>query len=90
MVIMGGDYGFPTRRSQKLTMRHIMAVEPAVPRYLKYSEIPITFSREDQWNSYDKPGQLPLVLDPTVAGSRLTKVLIDGGAGLNVGGLRVV
>ena len=29
-------------------------------------------------------GIFPLVLDPVVAGSRLTRVLIDGGSGLNL------
>jgi hypothetical protein len=31
-----------------------------------------------------RPGHFPLVLKPVVAGSRLNKVLIDGGSGLNV------
>jgi hypothetical protein len=31
-----------------------------------------------------EPGQFSLVLKPVVAGSRLNKVLIDGGSGLNV------
>jgi hypothetical protein len=31
-----------------------------------------------------EPGWFPLVLKPVVAGSRLNKVLIDGGSGLNV------
>jgi len=48
------------------------------------SEVPISFSREDQWTSFSEPGKLPLVLDPVVAGVRLTKVLIDGGSGLNI------
>jgi hypothetical protein len=38
----------------------------------------------DQWISFSKPGCYPLVLDPVVAGSRLTKVLIDGGSELNI------
>jgi hypothetical protein len=29
-------------------------------------------------------GKFPLVLDPVVAGSQLTRVLIDGGIGLNL------
>jgi hypothetical protein len=29
-------------------------------------------------------GHYPLVLDPTIAGMTITKVLIDGGAGLNI------
>ena len=80
-VIFGG---LPTKRAQKLTLREIMSIEPAVPTPLKWSEVPISFSRADQWTSFSNPGRYPLVLDPTVAGSRLTKVLIDGGSGLNV------
>ena len=61
-----------------------MSIEPAIPTPLKWSEVPITFSRKDQWTNFSEPGRFPLVLDPVVAGSKLTKVLIDGGNGLNV------
>jgi hypothetical protein len=47
-------------------------------------EVPITFSRVDQWTSFSEPGHFPLVLKSIVAGSRLNKVLIDGGSGLNI------
>jgi hypothetical protein len=58
-------------------------IEPAIPTPLKWSEVPITFSHADQWTSFSEPGRFPLVLKPEVAGSRLNKVLIDGGSGLN-------
>jgi hypothetical protein len=61
-----------------------MSIEPAVPTPLRWSEVPITFSRADQWTSFFEPGQFPLVLKPVVVGSRLNKVLIDAGSGLNV------
>jgi hypothetical protein len=61
-----------------------MSIEPAVPTPLRWSEVPITFSRADQWTSFSEPGRFPLVLKPVVAGSRLNKVLVDGGSGLNV------
>ena len=61
-----------------------MAAELATPRYLKWSQYPIQFSREDQWTSVGNIGHYPLVLDPTIAGMTVTKVLIDGGAGLNI------
>jgi hypothetical protein len=61
-----------------------MSIEPAVPTTLRWSEVPITFSRTDEWTSFSEPGRLPLVLKPVVAGSKLNKVLIDGGSGLNV------
>ena len=51
---------------------------------MSHSEVPISFSREDQWTSFSEPGKLPLILDPVVEGSTLTRVLIDGGSGLNI------
>jgi hypothetical protein len=59
-------------------------VELATTRPLRYSEVPISFSRDDQWTSFSKLGKFPLVLNPVVAGSQLTRVLIDGGSGLNL------
>jgi hypothetical protein len=76
--------GLPTKRSQKATRREVLNFEPAVPTPLRWSEVPITFSRVDQWTSFSKPGRFPLVLKPVVAGFRLNKVLMDGGSGLNV------
>ena len=61
-----------------------MAAEPATPRYLNWSQYSIQFSREDQWTSVGNVGHYPLVLVPTIAGMTVTKVLIDGGAGLNI------
>jgi hypothetical protein len=83
-VIFGGDGGFPSKRAQKLTLREILSVKPVIQKPLRYSEVPISFSRDDEWTSFSEPGKFPLVLDPIVAGSQLTRVLIDGGSGLNL------
>jgi hypothetical protein len=61
-----------------------MSLEPAAPRPLRWSEVPISFSHNDQWTSFLELRKFPLVLDPVVAEVRLTKVLIDGGSGLNL------
>jgi hypothetical protein len=61
-----------------------MAAEPAIPRYLNWSQYLIQFSREDQWTSVENASLYPLVLDPTIAGMTVTKVLINGEAGLNI------
>jgi hypothetical protein len=74
----------PIRRSQKATRREVLNIEPAVPTPLRWSEVPITFSRADQWTSFSEPGRFSLVLNPVVVGSRLNKVLIDDRSGLNV------
>jgi hypothetical protein len=76
--------GLPTKRSQKATRREVVNIEPAIPTPLRWSMVPITFSCADQWTSFSEPGQFPLILKPVVAASRLNKVPIDGGSGLNV------
>jgi hypothetical protein len=76
--------GLPDRRAQQVTRQEVLSIEPAVPIPLRWSEVPITFSHADQWTSFSEPGWFPLVLKPVVAGSRLNKVLIDGGSGLNI------
>jgi hypothetical protein len=73
--------GLPSRREQKATRREVMSIEPAVLTPLRWLEVPITFSRADQWTSFSEPGRFPLVLKPVVAGPKLNKVLIDGGSG---------
>ena len=56
----------------------------ADPKYLDWSEYPITFSRANQWVDIPYPGHFPLVLDPTIYNMRFKKVLIDGGSALNI------
>ena len=69
---------------QKLTAQEINAITPATPKYLKWSEAPITFGRADHPNHVPHPGCYPLVLDPIIRTVKLNRVLIDGGSGLNI------
>jgi hypothetical protein len=45
--IFGGPDSYEPRRKQKLTAWEVMAVGPATPEYLRWSEVPITFNRSD-------------------------------------------
>jgi hypothetical protein len=67
-----------------LTLHKILAVEPATQKLLRYSEVSISFARDDQWTSFSEREKFPLILDPVVVGSQLTRVLINGGTGLNL------
>ena len=60
-------------------------IEDAIadPSYRPWSEIPITFSRADQWVDIPYIGCFPLVLDATIKKVLFRKVLIDGGSALN-------
>ena len=72
------------RRDRKLHKRAVNSVEPALPRYLRWSEQLIMWSREDHPPRVDNPGQLALVVDPQVGGYKFTKVLMDGGSSINI------
>ena len=52
------------KRDQKLHKRLVNAVEPAVPCYLRWSEQPIVWSREDHPPWVDNLGHLALVVAP--------------------------
>ena len=54
------------------------------PSYRPWSEVPITFSRADQWANISYTGRFSLVLDATVRKVVFRKVLIDGGSALNL------
>jgi hypothetical protein len=71
-IIFGKDGGFPSKRAQKLTLHETLSVEPATTRPLRYSEVPISFSRDDQWTSFSEPEKFPLVLDLFAAGAAST------------------
>src|SRR5438105_6012335 len=83
-MIYGGSDAYESNRKQKLTAREINEVIPVTPKYLKWSEAPITFGRANHPDHVPHPGRYPLVLDPIVRMVKLNRVLIDGGSGLNI------
>jgi hypothetical protein len=83
-VIFAGLPSSSNKRTGKLALRDIMAGEPSTPKYLNWSKHLIQFSRKDQWTSVTNAGHYPLVLGPMIAGMKVPKVLIDGGARLNI------
>ena len=58
--------------------------QPATPPFLRWSEFAITFDWTDHPDSVPQQGRYPLMVDPIVSPKQLTKVLMDGGSGLNI------
>ena len=69
----------------KVINREVNMVAPVMTTtYLKWSQTAITFDQSDHPARIATPGRQALVVDPVVEGTRLTKVLMDGGSGLNI------
>ena len=87
-TIFGGLASTESRRERKLAARWVLAIttEDAAtnPSHRPWFEVPITFSRADQWADIPYTGHFPLVLDATVQKVLFRKVLIDGGSALNL------
>ena len=64
--------------------RHHFGRAAANPSYHPWSEVPITFSRANQWANIPYIGHFPLILDATVQKLLFRKVLVDGGSALNL------
>ena len=66
--------------------REVCAAQPRpeARRPLWWSHVPITFDAGDHPDRNTGPGMLPLVVSPIVKNVKVTKMLVDGGAGLNI------
>jgi len=83
-MIYGGPSTQLTARQRKRERREVFAARIAVPQYLSWLSTPITFDREDHPDKVVAPGVYPLVVDPIIVNTRLSKVLMDGGSSLNI------
>ena len=73
----------PSVKAQKSAMRALNATVPKVPQYVKWSENPITWDRQDHPDVIPR-GFLALVVNPMIDGYEFTKCLMDGGSSLNI------
>jgi hypothetical protein len=83
-MIYGGRVANASARHRKQERREVCSVKGAAPVYLDWSENPITFDQGDHPDYVSSPGRYPLVVDPIIGNTRLTKVLMDGGNSLNI------
>jgi hypothetical protein len=83
-MIFGGCSAQLTTRQRKREHREVYATEPATLCFLDWSKEAIMFDQEDHPGYILNPGYYPLVVNPVIANTRLTKVLMDGGSGHNI------
>ena len=55
-----------------------------MPQYLSWSSTPITFDRDNHPDQVVTLGVYPLVVNPIIVNTRLSKVQMDGGSSLNI------
>jgi hypothetical protein len=84
MTIYGGPIPHESRRKLKVMSREVNVVSPATPMYLRWFECPSMFDQTDHPDCISKSGRFPLIVDPLVGMTRLTRVLMDGGSGINL------
>jgi hypothetical protein len=83
-MIYGGQVANTSARRRKQERREVCSVKVATPVYLDWSNKPITFDQDDHPDYVPNPGRYPLVVDPIIGNTRLSKVLMDGGSSLNI------
>jgi hypothetical protein len=83
-MIYGGQAANASARHRKQECREVCSVKVAAPVYLDWSDKPITFDQGDHPDCVPSPGRYPLIVDPVIGNTRLTKVLMDGGSSLNI------
>jgi hypothetical protein len=83
-IIFGVDTVNLSSRQCKHERREVFLVEVATPFYLDWSDHDITFDQVDHLDYIPNHERYPLIVNPTIGNTRLTKVLIDGGSSLNI------
>ena len=86
MCVDGGASLHTSHCQPKLWARDITAAEPSsgAQKPLKWSSTPIIFDAEDHPDRTTAVGCLPLLVSQTIRNLKVTKMLVDGGAGLNL------
>ena len=86
LCVDGGASLHTSHRQLKQWVREVNAAEPPVEsrRLLKWSSTPIIFDLEDHPDRTTAVGCLPMLVSPTIRNLKVTKMLVDGGAGLNL------
>nr|ABA99805.1 retrotransposon protein, putative, unclassified [Oryza sativa Japonica Group] len=85
-TVDGGACAHVSRRSLKAMKRELRAAAPTheATRRARWSEVSLTFDQTDHPPCIARGGQIAMVVSPTVCNVKLGRVLIDGGAALNI------
>jgi hypothetical protein len=83
-MIFGGPAANDSRRQHKLERQEVYAAKPAMPAFLDWFRSAITFDHDDHPDRVSQLDRYLLVVDPIIGNTRLTKVLMDRGSGLNI------
>src|SRR4051812_49676074 len=84
LCVDGGASLHASRHQLKQWVREVNAAEPPVEsrRPLKWSSTPIIFDIEDHPDRTTAVVCLPMLVSPTIRNLKVTKMLVDGGGGL--------
>ena len=83
MIFRGSDAIY-SKRQHIVGYREACVAETAIRSFLRWSKSLITFDRRDHPSHVARPRRYLLIVDLIVYKKRLTKVLMDGGSGLNI------
>jgi hypothetical protein len=75
--------GPPTAKVQRAAMRSLNATMPKVRQYVRWSEVPVHWSREDHLE-HIPDGYYAMVVCLVIHGYEFSKCLMDGGSSLNI------
>jgi hypothetical protein len=75
--------GPPMAKAQRAAMRSLNATVPKICQYVRWSEVPVHWSRDDH-PEHIPDGYYAMVVCPVIQGYEFSKCLMDGGSSLNI------
>ncbi|XP_062213705.1 uncharacterized protein LOC133914665 [Phragmites australis] len=82
--IFRGSIAYESKRQYKVIEREVNLALTGPPRYLKWSDVLITFGQVDHPAVVSHPGWYLVVVQPTILNVKVFRTLVDEGSSLNL------
>lgn len=79
----GGSSSYESKRDAKATARGVLAAQTA-PSRLRWSEVPLSFDKDDLPENYPRPGCYPPLVSPVIGTVWVHHVFVDGGSSFSI------
>ncbi|KAK1697470.1 hypothetical protein QYE76_014167 [Lolium multiflorum] len=78
IFVVPASYDRESKREDKVMAREVLT------QTLKWSDVEISFSKDDCLENFSEPGRFPIVVNPIIQNYEFTRVFVNGGSAVNL------
>jgi hypothetical protein len=78
IFVVSASYDRESKREDKVMAREVLT------HTLKWSDVEISFSKDDCVENFSEPGRFPIVVNPRIQNYEFSRVFVNGGSAVNL------